>query len=309
MPSSVNCTCLVALALDLANGHTAQGEAEVDAGDAGPAKGLSDAERPESPLSWAAISGASDSIPEDLVIEDPIVAEHMSYVKSILGQLSRLAVAIRKSGNKDRCRKADASLDESTFAEFRKHLAVVILRAFEDPEAQHLPASEKMTRASDYTRLNKVQKRLVHANILRRNRIEVMAQSGNLRTRLTRSTQQPEPLVKSFDIAASRVVPQQPKPNLTTSRPAPQVNSVAGQSQTATATATITEAGSDLDDRLKLILARKSVSAGTNMTRIGASQAYPRCPSRNMDGSLICPYCNDMLPTEYAEPRYRESWK
>lgn len=316
MSSLVSCTCLVALALDPADGHTAQEEAEANASDAGPANESPDAERPESPLSWAVISGASDSIPEDLVIEDPIVAEHMSYVKSILGQLSRLAVAIRKSGNKDRFRKADASLDESTFAEFRKHLAVVILRAFEDPEARHLPAAEKMTRASDCTRLNKVQKRLVHANILRRNRIEVMAQSRNLRTHLMRSTQQPGTLVKSSDIAdtpsqtaASRVVPQQPNPSLTVSRPAPQAISVAGQSQTVTATATITEAGSGLDDRFKLILARSSVSAGTNMTRIGASQAYPRCPSRNMDGSLICPYCDDLLPAEYAEPRYRESWK
>ncbi|KAK5658464.1 hypothetical protein OQA88_1853 [Cercophora sp. LCS_1] len=298
------------------NAIVAQREAEAKASDAGPAKKLSDEERPESPLSWAVTSGASDSVPEDLVVEDPVVAEHLSYVKSILGQLSRLAMAIRKSGNKDRFKKADASLDDRAFVELRKHLTVVILRAFEDPEARHLPASVKMTRASDCTRLDKVQQRLVHANILRRNRIEVMAQSHKLPTRQMRSTQQPGSLVKSLDmadtpsqIAASRAVPQQPKPSLTVARPAPQESSVAGPSRTITAAATITEAGSDLDDRFKQILARKPVSAVTAITRIGASQAYPRCPSRDMDGSLRCPYCGDLLPAEYAEPRYRESWK
>lgn len=316
MPLLVSCACRLVLALVLADGHAAQREAEAKASDAGPAKNLSDEERPESPLSWAVISGASDSLPEDLVVKDPIVAEHMSYVKSILGQLSRLAVAVRKSGNKDRFKKADSSLDDSAFVEFRKHLTVVILRAFEDPEARHLPALEKMTRVSDSTRLDRVQQRLVHANILRRNRIEVMAQSHNLRTRQMRSTQQPGPLVKSLDmtdtpsqIAPSRGVPQQPNPSLTISRPAPQGSSVAGQSRTVTATATITEAGSDLDDRFRQILAQKSVSAVTAMTRIGASQTYPRCPSLDMDGSLICPYCGDLLPAEYAEARYRESWK
>ena len=100
MPLLVSYTCLVTLALDLTDGHTAQEEAEANTSDAGPAKELSDAERPESPLSSTVISGASDSIPEDLVVEDPIVAEHMSCVKSILGQLSRLAVAIRNPETK-----------------------------------------------------------------------------------------------------------------------------------------------------------------------------------------------------------------
>lgn len=311
MPPLVGCAYRLALAIVLADGQV-----EAKGSDAGPANELSDEERPESPLSWAVISGTSDSVPSDLVVEDPVVAEHISYVKAILGQLSRLAVAIRKSGTKGRFKKADALLDESAFVELRKHLTVVILREFEDPEARQLPASEKMTRASDCTRLDKVQQRLVHANILRRNRIEVMAQSRNLRTRQMRSAQQPGPLVKSLDMAdtssqaaAGRAIPQQPEPSLAVPRPAPQESSVAGKSRTVTATATITEAGSDLDDRFKLILARKSVSVVTAMTRIGASQAYPRCPPRDMDGSLICPYCGDLLPAEYAEPRYRESWK
>ncbi|RYP35697.1 hypothetical protein DL768_010977 [Monosporascus sp. mg162] len=288
--------------------------AEAKASDVGPGEELSD-ERPESPLSWAVISGGSDSLSEDS-IEDPLVAEHVSYIKTILGQLSRLAVAIRKSGNKYRFEKIDASLDESAFKDFRKHLTVIILRAFEDPDAQDLPALERMNRASDWTKLGKVQQHLVQANIIRRNRIEAMTRSRNSRARLARATQQPDPLMKSVEIevtppqiATAQAVQQQPEPTITVSHSAPKASSVAGRSQTVTAAATITDAGSDLDDRFRSILARKTLSAVTKMTRIGASQAYPRCPRRGPDGSLICPYCDDFLPAEYAEPKYRESWR
>lgn len=272
-------------------------------------------ERTESSLSWSAASNASEPGPED-AIKHPLVAEHASYIRIILGQLSRTAVAIRKSGTKYRFGKIDAALDETEFEEFRVHLTTVILRGFEDPKARDLSVWEKIQRSMDWNRLNDVQKRLVKANILRRNRIQTMTKSRRLRTRLTQAVNTPKPL-------ATKVKPQ-PTPSQNLSRsPAMEpserirvanstnipLSVVHSEVSIKSAGLTVTEAGSNLSDLLKPILAKKTLSTATRMTKIGASQNYPSCPRRDETGSVICVYCDDLLPSEYAEPKFKESWR
>ena len=109
---------------------------------------------------------------------DTALSEPVSYVKTILNQLTRISIAIRKSGAKYRFERADEALNEADFDDFRKHLTTLILMRFEDLENRNLSAVEKVHRASDFKRLSQVQRRLVHANILRRNRIERTARSG-----------------------------------------------------------------------------------------------------------------------------------
>jgi hypothetical protein len=97
-----------------------------------------DPDVPQSPVSCEAMSNESsglDSLSEDEA-SGPILSEYISYVKTILGQLLRISLAIRKFGNKYRFEKADGALDENSFKEFRKHLTTVILMTFEDPEAK-----------------------------------------------------------------------------------------------------------------------------------------------------------------------------
>lgn len=267
-------------------------------------------------MSWEAISNES-SRPDSLSGDedsDPILSEYISYVKTILGQLLRISLAIRKSGNKYRFEKADAALDERTFEEFRKHLTTVILMAFEDSEAQKLTAAEKMHRASDYDRLTPIQRRMVYANILRRNRIEFVTRSRAPESHPKPALQQLERVAGAGNEAAPELPavdnspdPYQPTPSITAPPPSQTAARDSTRSETFTVAATATEVGSKLD--IKDILARKTSSGATKMTRIGASQAYPSCPNFGPDGSLICPYCDDILPSDFWDSKRNDRWK
>jgi hypothetical protein len=168
-----------------------------------------------------------------------------------------------------------------------------------------LTTAQKMQRASDYDRLSPIQRRMVHANILRRNRIEFMTRSRTPKSRPKTALQQPEPVVG----AAASELPavNRPTPSITVSPPPQPAPREPARSEVFTVAATATEVGSKLD--IKHILARKTLSGATKMTTIGASQAYPRCPNLGSDGSLICPYCNDILPSDYSGSKQKSSWK
>ncbi|KAI9662762.1 MAG: hypothetical protein M1829_006157 [Trizodia sp. TS-e1964] len=274
---------------------------------------------PHSPVSWEAMSNESsglDSLSEDEA-SDPTLSEYISYVKTILSQLLRISLAIRKSGNKYRFEKADAVLDERNFEDFRKHLTTVILMAFKDPGAEELTATEKMQRASEFDRLAPIQRRMVYANILRRNRVEFVTRS---RPKI-RPKSHSNPALQEQDLvigAGNLTAPElsvvhnspglyQSAPSITVLSSSQPVKKESTRSEICTIVTTATEASSKLD--IKHILARKTSSGATNMTRIGASQAYPRCPNLGSDGSLVCPYCDDILPSEFSGSRRKDSWK
>ncbi|KAJ8116065.1 hypothetical protein ONZ43_g4522 [Nemania bipapillata] len=134
-----------------------------------------------SPVSWDAISDEGSKHESGEAQDEPhmdaVIAECMSYVKTTLDQLAKISLAIRKAGNKFRFGKVGAALDNDSFEEYRNHLTSIILRAFPDPEAQMLPVEQKMKRVSDYGVLTAVQKQLIHANILRKHRIEFATKS------------------------------------------------------------------------------------------------------------------------------------
>ncbi|USP74753.1 hypothetical protein yc1106_02027 [Curvularia clavata] len=158
-----------------------------------------DPESPQSCGSWDAMSNESKASASSSGNEtsDPFLSEQISYAKTILGQLQRISLAIRKSGNKYRFEKADATLDENRFEDFRKHLTTVILMAFEDKMARELTAVQKMDKLSDYERLTPIQRRMVRANILRMNRIEFFTKS----TRTAMLVVKPEPAVDAGGLA------------------------------------------------------------------------------------------------------------
>ncbi|KAK6523153.1 hypothetical protein TWF694_006048 [Orbilia ellipsospora] len=278
---------------------------------------LSDDLRPDSPQSiesWEAMSNESGGISSSSngEVSDPILSENISYIKTILSQLARISLAIRKSGNKYRFEKADAALNEDDYDEFRQHLTAIILRGFEDEDAKDLTAEEKMQRIFDSGRLTGIQRRLIHLNILRRSRIEFVKRSRNSRSHKRAHMQvEFEPMITEISTEEPTVGfsphPQQPARSGTTSQSLHSTPRKPTPSEVSTTAVTATEIGSKLD--IKGILKNKAASAVTKMTKIGATQSYPHCPDPLSDGSLRCPYCDDILPLDFASPKRQDSWR
>jgi hypothetical protein len=102
---------------------------------------LSYLDSPQSPVSWTVLSKeSSGQVSDSSQLEydglDPVLVEYASYVKTILDQLVRVTLAIRKSGNKYRFEDIDAQCNEGSFEAFRRYLVALILKPFEDEEAQ-----------------------------------------------------------------------------------------------------------------------------------------------------------------------------
>jgi len=175
-----------------------------------------------------------------------------------------------------------------------------------------------MRRASDPERLTLVQKRLVHANVLRKHRIQWITKSRNKKkgpridehlSRLTNTTADAPPSVipSVFPSVATSSSFKKPVPSISISRAPRQatVETPVAPSVVQTDAPTATDVGTHLD--IKRFMDSNSASRVTNLTRIGNSQSYPRCPRPIGDKSLICPYCDDLLPSSYAKKE--QSWK
>ena len=245
----------------------------------------------------------SSSLVSDGEAEDPF-SEQKENIQTILNELARISMAIRKSGSKYRYQKADASLREEEFDDFKNHLTVLILLASGD--AQSHENQDPETRFSS-ERLTSVQKRLIHANIIRRNRIQYatrqMRRIQDLQAEAVARaprTNFKAPRASSPELSPSEVAPQKSAALKAVSvAPTQSIKSLSSLAPTAT------EIGSEFN--LQTVVAKKTPSIMTRVTQTGAVQDYPRCPKPTKDGMLQCPYCADVLPAEYSknEPRWR----
>jgi hypothetical protein len=241
-------------------------------------------------------------------------SEQMFAVKSILAQLARISTAIRRSGANYRYEKADASLQEDRFQDFKRHLTMVILMGCtetrtegpEPPEpADHVALVAKVTNPN---RLTAVQERLIRANIVRRNRI-IYA------TRLmTKTVERPKlqqalvlPVTLLPDTTTENAFQESEVPT-TAVVDKPVVSSQAPSIIAPSVNLTATEIGSQFVwEHLAEPKEKASPSIMTKITRTGAAQDYPSCPKLISDEILQCPYCADMLPTSYSKNTSR--WK
>jgi len=230
-------------------------------------------------------------------------SEQMFNVKTILGQLTRISTAIRRSGAKYRYQKADATLKEELFEDFKTHLTVVILMGSIEANTEE-PADTTATRVriTDSKRLTAVQHRLIRANIVRRNRIIFATRSMKLVEKPV--AQQPQqlpptitelpdatdkPKLQLLQISAKAIVDSPVIP--------PQTPSIIAPSITQTAT----EMGSQFNWQKVAESKNSSPSVVTRVTRTGAAQDYPSCPKPLYDDVLQCPYCADLLPDSYSK--------
>ena len=244
-------------------------------------------------LAFSAEESETDSLPSIGKADSPF-SEQMFYVKTILGQLARIATALRGSGAKYRYRKADASLKEEDFEDFKKYLTFVILGI--QPNAEE-PANAAIMRFSiSEPKLTTVQKRLIYVNIVRTNRIIFATRSIKpvAKPATQRAQQQPAEIA---EIPTSKAEPITCLPSrLVEIVEPPQAPSIVTQSIAQTAT----EIGSQFN--WQAAESKKTTpSVVTRITRTGAAQDYPSCPDPISDELLQCPYCADSLPVEYSK--------
>lgn len=90
------------------------------------------------------------------------LAASTKEVEGIISYLTRLTLAIRKSGDRSRMKKADSHFQPADHSELRQHLCLVLLAKGSES------GFEEVSFNSDA--LNSVQERLITANLKRRNR-------------------------------------------------------------------------------------------------------------------------------------------
>ncbi|KIV87892.1 hypothetical protein PV11_03408 [Exophiala sideris] len=95
------------------------------------------------------------------VSDDTGLAEAMRGVDSILSQLNNLSIAVRRTGNQLRLRKADSRFDRSEHSDLEAFLKVWVLAHTN---------SDPLKAMDDTDRLTPIQRRLVEVNLIRRNR-------------------------------------------------------------------------------------------------------------------------------------------
>ncbi|KAK3682966.1 hypothetical protein B0T22DRAFT_522568 [Podospora appendiculata] len=101
--------------------------------------------------------------------DDESHLEEMGNIQTILQELARISMAVRKSSSKYRFQKADASLREEDYDELKSHLTCLMLIPSSGLFGKGLDVGSE-TRFNP-ERLTSLQRRLIHANIVRRNRI------------------------------------------------------------------------------------------------------------------------------------------
>jgi hypothetical protein len=233
---------------------------------------------------------------------DGLFSEPMFSVKTILGQLTRISTAIRRSGTKFRYKKADMSLKEEDFEDFKTHLTVIILKS-NIQSCTEVPADNDAIRAciTDEKRLTVVQKRLINANIVRRNRIKFATRS--IKPVEISTAQQ----VKAIEVPTATAVPTPRLPQKPTKRISdrPDIPPQAFSTIAPSVTQTATEMGFQLNLQHAVKLKKSTPSVVTCVTQTGTNQDYPSCPEPISDELLRCPYCADLLSAIYAKNQSR----
>jgi hypothetical protein len=158
--------------------------------------------------------------------------------------------------------------------------------------------------------LDPVQKRLVHANLVRRNRIYLATEDMRAavekrkkeeqrrgREALEDKTPQLAPVVGRARETRSTVSDlEESKPVRSDSIPPLHAPSI----ETPSVTKTATDIRSDF--KIKPTTLKKALTIMTSATRIGNLQDYPRCPKRPESGGLaLCPYCAEPLDADYEK--------
>ncbi|GAB1321063.1 hypothetical protein MFIFM68171_11273 [Madurella fahalii] len=239
---------------------------------------------------------------------------HAHLIELCLYRLARLSIAIRKSGDRFRHKRADDDLKRvqihapNTYAEFKTHLETLILIGpYEHALLSRLALAASrnditqsvniVIRAWLYNRLGRIQRRLVQANIIRRHRIMCSRKGGR---QASSTSAEIKPVRRQAVTMRPSAHPPQQTPagptEVARSEVAPAIP-VARVIEQTSAVQTATAVGPDLNTvALRSVRASSAVS---KLTRTGQDQDYPK-PSM-LEKSPQCPYCGFVLDLEYAK--------
>ncbi|KAL8296208.1 hypothetical protein RB600_001615 [Gaeumannomyces tritici] len=232
--------------------------------------------------------------------------EQESSIATIIGQLRKISVAIRRSGNKYRYQKADKEFREDSSRECKNLWSIALQKplVFADAQMNELSAEALCHRMRDIeTSLTPVQRRLIRANALRRHRILFI--TGPARQIAEISEPRPDPpraelpnhvVAPPVDGPANSDPVVAPIP-----APAKAQATVSPSEKAASHVRTATRIGTEFD--VRAAMAPKSApSIVTVVSRTGARQDYPRCPKPaqgDVFATVQCPYCANCLSGDY----------
>ncbi|PHH68806.1 hypothetical protein CDD82_260 [Ophiocordyceps australis] len=235
------------------------------------------------------------------------------FIETNLKLLAKISIAIRKSGTKLRYLKADEYLEahsnDEEYTKLRAHLSFLILFGSYEQQLfcnllrqainQEISKAVEIVIRSwilDPARLTSDQRRLIEANITRRNRIVYARRFLNKKSPPTDSKKEaPKAVLQSTKSGTVGVHADKPfeDPSQTLSKPEP-ANSLTENTLTAT------ELGSHFV--LPIIPSepgKAALSITTKLTQTATNLDYPPCPAEK--GSFSCPYCAQVLTEDYIE--------
>ncbi|PFH61505.1 hypothetical protein XA68_17162 [Ophiocordyceps unilateralis] len=127
-----------------------------------PSSPCSTRQRSLSPWSDASMYEATSEDSTSEVESDAALLKAMSIVDSILDQLARIAIVIRRSGTRSRLQKADGLFKPEDHGNLFTHLMTIVL--------SQRPSTVFPLQELDQSELSSVQLRLINCNLRRRNR-------------------------------------------------------------------------------------------------------------------------------------------
>ncbi|CZR51217.1 uncharacterized protein PAC_01092 [Phialocephala subalpina] len=275
-----------------------------------------DATSPEDPISrsFSPVSNASSSNSgsETISLSEPPLTEAIKSTEVILDQLTRLAVAIRRSGTASRLQKADRSFDPQDHEDLRSHLALILLARPADIEDRRHAYWDNSRRPDksvnfgvDATQLNTVQQRLVDANIRRRNRF-VYAQRHAIKLGASQVWSTPK-RVENHHIDAVEGIPRRKE---AVSNWKQNNAGIEGLKITQDTLATTDTTASAVGTTIVLNTSNAPTPSQQAMTQVsstGLKLTYPN-PPKVKEGlkSFKCPCCCQIFPSMFTE---RHLWR
>ncbi|KAF4452354.1 hypothetical protein F53441_4806 [Fusarium austroafricanum] len=243
----------------------------------------------------------------DLQAKHLLLDEALRNIDSSLANLSSLGVAIRRTGRKARLLKADGRFNEEEHSELKLHLQCIIALR---PSQERRGDNEFEERLDALT---SIQRRLIQANLKRRNRfLQAQKHSVGLKKRVPDTKSVP---VSSGDSTHLEITIQHPleyETNNPDSLSAPDASRKDLGIKKTAPTLSGTSASMPRSNLRYVDPAHKKSEGSTShteITRIAASTHYPRPRMPSTDQKVFqCPCCCQMLSVEEfkSDDRWRQ---
>ncbi|KAM3076313.1 WD repeat-containing protein 88 [Clarireedia jacksonii] len=247
-------------------------------------------EEEPAPRSFSPWSDASDTQLENevesLCSSDPL-QKNIKDVEMMLDQLARIAVVVRRSGRRSRLQKADQRFKPAEHEELQKHLTTILLARPEFSKDQ-----------IDVSKLSEIQQRLIHCNLMRRNRL-LYAQQHSIWLDTDAATRLSQGQANNTRPTASEESAKEKQKSLPlTTKPSIEAPAVTTNPTIRTGTS-----ASAVSDSVALPLDVSPVSAAsTIISSTVINLKYPRPPKIEKGARIfMCPCCCQTLPVTLSE--------